>query len=36
MGDGAELASGYDAADYQRVALSSAPKGLSPQPEFVR
>ena len=28
MGDGAELASGYDAGDHQRVALTSAPKGL--------
>jgi len=28
MGDGAEQASGYDAADHQRVALTSAPKGL--------
>ena len=28
MGDGAELASGYDAVDHQRVALTSAPKGL--------
>ena len=29
MGDGAERASGYDAADHQRLALSSAPKGLA-------
>ncbi|HMI24391.1 MAG TPA: DUF3500 domain-containing protein, partial [Streptosporangiaceae bacterium] len=29
MGDGAEQASGYDAADHQRVALTSAPKGLA-------
>jgi hypothetical protein len=29
MGDGAERASGYDAADHQRLALSSAPKGLT-------
>jgi Protein of unknown function (DUF3500) len=28
MGDGAELASGYDAADHERIALTSAPKGL--------
>ncbi len=28
MGDGAELASGYDAGDYQRTALSCVPKGL--------
>ncbi|MGZ4435936.1 MAG: DUF3500 domain-containing protein [Trebonia sp.] len=28
MGDGAERASGYDASDHQRVALTSAPKGL--------
>jgi hypothetical protein len=28
MGDGAEQASGYDAADHQRVALSLSPKGL--------
>src|SRR6266568_1416165 len=28
MGDGAEEASGYDAADHQRVALSLSPKGL--------
>jgi hypothetical protein len=28
MGDGAELASGYDADDYQRTALSCVPKGL--------
>jgi len=28
MGDGAELASGYDAADHDRIALTSAPKGL--------
>ena len=28
MGDGAELASGYDARDHQRVALTSVPKGL--------
>jgi Protein of unknown function (DUF3500) len=28
MGDGAELASGYDAADHERVALTSAAKGL--------
>ena len=28
MGDGAEQASGYDAADHQRVALTSAAKGL--------
>ena len=27
MGDGAEQASGYDAADHQRVALTSAPEG---------
>jgi hypothetical protein len=29
MGDGAERASGYDAADHRRLALSSAPKGLA-------
>jgi Protein of unknown function (DUF3500) len=29
MGDGAEQASGYDAADHQRVALTRAPKGLA-------
>ena len=29
MGDGAERASGYDAADHQRVALTRAPKGLA-------
>src|SRR5690242_9714364 len=28
MGDGAERASGYDAADHQRVALSLSPRGL--------
>ena len=28
LGDGAERASGYDAADHQRVALTSVPKGL--------
>jgi hypothetical protein len=28
MGDGAERASGYDAGDHRRVALTSAPKGL--------
>ena len=28
MGDGAERASGYDAADHRRLALTSAPKGL--------
>ena len=28
MGDGAELASGYDAGDHQRTALSCVPKGL--------
>ena len=28
MGDAAELASGYDAGDYQRTALSCVPKGL--------
>ena len=28
MGDGAELASGYDARDHQRVALTAVPKGL--------
>ena len=28
MGDGAEQASGYDAADHQKVALSLSPKGL--------
>ena len=28
MGDGAERASGYDASDHQRIALTSAPKGL--------
>ena len=28
MGDGAERASGYDAGDHQRVALTSVPKGL--------
>jgi len=28
MGDGAERASGYDAADHRRLALSSVPKGL--------
>jgi Protein of unknown function (DUF3500) len=28
MGDGAELASGYDAADHERIALTSVPKGL--------
>jgi hypothetical protein len=28
MGDGAERASGYDAADHERIALTSAPKGL--------
>src|SRR4029077_9927606 len=28
MGDGAEQASGYDAANHQRVALSLSPKGL--------
>jgi Protein of unknown function (DUF3500) len=28
MGDGAERASGYDAGDYQRTALSCVPKGL--------
>jgi len=28
LGDGAERASGYDAADHERVALTSAPKGL--------
>ena len=28
LGDGAERASGYDAGDHQRVALSSVPKGL--------
>ena len=28
MGDGAERASGYDAGDHQRIALTSAPKGL--------
>ena len=28
IGDAAEQASGYDAADHQRVALTSAPKGL--------
>jgi hypothetical protein len=28
MGDGAELASGYDTADHERIALTSAPKGL--------
>jgi Protein of unknown function (DUF3500) len=29
MGDGAERASGYDAGDHRRVALTSAPKGLA-------
>jgi hypothetical protein len=29
MGDGAEVTSGYDAADHERVALTSAPKGLA-------
>ena len=28
MGDGAERASGYDAGDHQRVALTAVPKGL--------
>ena len=28
MGDGAELASGYDARDHQRVALTAVPKGM--------
>jgi hypothetical protein len=28
MGDGAEQASGYDAADHRRLALTSVPKGL--------
>jgi hypothetical protein len=28
MGDGAEAASGYDAADHQRMALTRTPKGL--------
>ena len=28
MGDGAERASGYDAADHERLALTSSPKGL--------
>ncbi len=28
MGDGAELASGYDAGDHRRVALTTVPKGL--------
>jgi len=28
LGDGAERASGYDAADHQRVALTSVPRGL--------
>jgi len=28
LGDGAERASGYDAADHRRVALTSVPKGL--------
>jgi hypothetical protein len=28
MGDGAERASGYDAGDYQRTALSCVPKGM--------
>ena len=28
MGDGAEQASGYDAADHQRIALSLSPQGL--------
>ena len=28
MGDGAERASGYGASDHQRIALTSAPKGL--------
>ena len=29
MGDGAERASGYGAADHQRLALSTAPKGMA-------
>ncbi|HTQ94157.1 MAG TPA: DUF3500 domain-containing protein [Streptosporangiaceae bacterium] len=29
MGDGAERASGYDAADHQQLALSRAPKGVA-------
>src|SRR5215469_12757880 len=29
MGDGAERASGYDAADHERLALTSTPKGVS-------